>query len=230
MSSVLPGDAELRKKLGVFIEDDLLARALTHRSYAYEHGGIPHNERLEFLGDAVLGEAVTVHLFGTFPDLDEGALAKRRASLVSTTALAAVARQIGLGEHLRLGRGEDQTGGRNKDSILADTTEAVIGATYLSSGRDVAADLVLRLIAPLLADPDRSGAVVDPKTSLQELAARLGLTPPSYDVVATGPHHSRQFTATVSVGEHSKTGIGTSKKQAEMAGALALWRDLSTGA
>nr|WP_241731879.1 ribonuclease III [Microbacterium ginsengiterrae] len=208
----------------------MLALALTHRSYAYEHGGIPHNERLEFLGDSVLGQAVTVMLFTTHPDLDEGQLAKRRASVVSTVALAEVARAIGLGEHLLLGRGEEQTGGRDKDSILADTMEAVFGATYLSAGPEAATELVLRLTAPLLADPERYGAAMDPKTSLQELAARLGAAPPIYAVSASGPDHDRRFTATVTVGDVSKTGEGTSKKTAEMAAALSVWRTLSARA
>lgn len=220
----------LTDKLGVDIDPELLSLALTHRSYAYENGGIPHNERLEFLGDSILGQAVTVHLFTTHPQLDEGALAKRRASVVSTVALAEVARGIGLGQYLRLGRGEDQTGGRDKDSILADSMEAVFGATYLSAGPDAATELVLRLLAPLLADPERYGAAMDPKTSLQELAARLSLSPPVYTVTAEGPDHHRRFTATVSVGEVTSTGEGSSKKQAEMAGALAVWRQLSARA
>lgn len=214
-------------KLGVDIDPELLSLALTHRSYAYENGAIPHNERLEFLGDSILGQAVTVHLFTRHPELDEGALAKRRASVVSTVALAEVARTIGLGEHLRLGRGEDQTGGRDKDSILADTMEAVFGATFLSAGSEAATSLVLRLLEPLLADPARYGAAMDPKTSLQELAARLSLSPPTYAITAEGPDHHRRFTATVTVGEVMSTGIGSSKKQAEMAGALAVWRQLS---
>ncbi|HBR87780.1 MAG TPA: ribonuclease III, partial [Microbacterium sp.] len=122
-----------------------MSLALTHRSWAYENGQGPHNERLEFLGDSVLGQAVTVRLYTRHPELDEGSLAKRRASVVSTVALAEVARGIRLGEHLRLGVGEDRTGGRDKDSILADTMEAVIGATYLSTGPDAATSLVLRL-------------------------------------------------------------------------------------
>ena len=198
--------------------------ALTHRSYAYEHGGIPHNERLEFLGDSVLGQAVTVMLFTSHPELDEGALAKRRASVVSTVALAEVARGIELGSHLLLGRGEEQTGGRDKDSILADTMEAVIGATFLSAGPDAATELVLRLTEPLLADPERYGAAMDPKTSLQELAARLGLTAPQYSIEASGPDHDRRFTATVTVGDVSMNGLGSSKKTAEMAAALSAWR------
>lgn len=227
MTEVPGGTRPLPEKLRVEIDAELLELALTHRSYAYEHGGIPHNERLEFLGDSVLGQAVTVMLFTTHPDLDEGELAKRRASVVSTVALAEVARGIDLGSHLLLGRGEEQTGGRDKDSILADTMEAVIGATYLSAGPDAATELVLRLTEPLLADPERYGAAMDPKTSLQELAARLGATPPRYSVEASGPDHDRRFLATVSVGDVSMTGVGSSKKTAEMAAALSVWRTLS---
>ncbi len=217
----------LTDELGVDIDPELLSLALTHRSYAYENGGTPHNERLEFLGDAILGQAVTVHLFRTHPDLDEGSLAKRRASVVSTVALAEVARTIGLGDHILLGRGETQTGGRDKDSILADSMEAVIGAAFLSAGQDEAQRLVLRLVAPLLSDPARYGAAMDPKTSLQELAAHLTLAPPVYRVEASGPDHHRVFTATVTVGDVARDGIGSSKKQAEMAAALAVWRVLS---
>ena len=196
MTDVPVGTASLAKKLRVDIDPELLSLALTHRSYAYEHGGAPHNERLEFLGDSVLGQAVTVMLYTTHPELTEGQLAKRRASVVSTVALAEVARGIGLGEHLLLGRGEEQTGGRDKDSILADTMEAVFGATFLSAGQDAATELVLRLTEPLLDDPERYGAAMDPKTSLQELAARLGESAPEYSVTATGPDHNRRFTAT----------------------------------
>jgi ribonuclease-3 len=227
VTDVPGGTAPLIAKLRVDIDPELLALALTHRSYAYEHGGIPHNERLEFLGDSVLGQAVTVMLFTTHPDLDEGQLAKRRASVVSTVALAEVARGMGLGEFILLGRGEEQTGGRDKDSILADTTEAVIGATYLSAGPDAATALVLRLVEPLLADPERYGAAMDPKTSLQELAARVGSLPPVYSVQSDGPDHDRRFTATVVVGDVTATGDGTSKKTAEMAAALTAWRVLS---
>lgn len=227
MTSAAGDSSRLTGELGVDIDPELLSLALTHRSYAYEHGHLPHNERLEFLGDSVLGQAVTVLLYTRHPDLDEGALAKRRASVVSTVALAEVARGIGLGGFLKLGRGEDQTGGRDKDSILADTMEAVIGATYLSTGQDAATALVRRLVEPLLADPDRYGAAVDPKTSLQELAAHLGHTPPVYAIESAGPDHDRTFTATVTVGEYTATGTGTSKKHAEMAAALLLWRRLS---
>jgi ribonuclease-3 len=216
----------LIERLGVDIDPGLLELALTHRSYAYEHGGLPHNERLEFLGDSILGKAVTVQLFNDNPDLDEGDLAKRRASLVSSVALAEIARTLGLGAFLRLGRGEDRTGGRDKSSILADCVEAIIGAVFLSAGDEVATELVLRLVQPLADDPDRFGAL-DPKTSLQEVASRRGAGLPTYTVTATGPDHSRVFTATVTVGTLvSATGEGSSKKQAEMAAALDAWNRL----
>jgi ribonuclease-3 len=206
------------------IESELLTLALTHRSYAYENGGISHNERLEFLGDSILGQAVTVMLYLENPHVDEGELAKRRASVVSSAALAEIAINIGLGRYLRLGRGEELTGGREKASILADAVEAIIGAAYLSAGPDAATALVLRLIAPLLADPNRFGAAMDPKTSLQELSTRLGKGLPQYRVTDSGPDHSKRFHAEVGFGgDVVSSGDGTSKKQAEMAAALAAW-------
>jgi ribonuclease-3 len=206
---------------------ELLELALTHRSYAYENGGLPHNERLEFLGDSILGQAVTVMLYTENPTLDEGELAKRRASLVSSVALAEVARAIGLGQYIRLGHGEELTGGHDKSSILADTVEAVIGAVYLDCGEEIASAFVLRLIRPLLEDPERFGAAMDPKTSLQELSTRLGRGMPSYSVNDSGPDHSKRFHATVSLGGDTvATGTGTSKKQAEMSAALEAWTGL----
>jgi len=206
---------------------ELLELALTHRSFAYENGGLPHNERLEFLGDSILGQAVTVMLYTENPTLDEGELAKRRASLVSSVALAEVARSIGLGQHIRLGRGEELTGGHDKSSILADTVEAVIGAVFLDCGPDEATAFVLRLIRPLLENPDRFGAAMDPKTSLQELSSRLGRGLPSYAVKDSGPDHSKRFHATVSLaGVPVASGSGTSKKQAEMSAALEAWTAL----
>ena len=220
----------LASVLAVDISAELLKLALTHRSFAYENGAIAHNERLEFLGDSILGQAVTVMLYRTYPDLEEGELAKRRASLVSSVALAEVARSIGLGEHIRLGRGEELTGGRDKGSILADTVEAIIGATYLSAGADAATDFVLRLIEPLLRDPARFGAAMDSKTSLQEIAARLGRGTPRYHVTESGPDHSKRFHAQVSLGseEPIASGDGSSKKHAEMAAALTAWTRLSS--
>ncbi|GAB3608262.1 ribonuclease III [Humibacter ginsengiterrae] len=222
---------ELQARLGVRIAPELLTLALTHRSFAYEHGGIPNNERLEFLGDSILGQAVTVKLYRDYPRLEEGGLAKRRASLVSSVALAEVARGIGLGEFVLLGRGEASSGGADKSSILADTVEAIIGAVYLDAGGEVATALVLRLIEPLLDDPDRFGAAMDPKTSLQELAARHSAPPPQYVVTDTGPDHNKTFHARVTVeGVVTATGEGTSKKNAEMAAALRAWSMANSGA
>ncbi|MCP2030545.1 ribonuclease-3 [Okibacterium sp. HSC-33S16] len=205
--------------------------ALTHRSFAYENGGIPHNERLEFLGDSVLGLSVTQKLYRENPELPEGALAKMRASVVSTVALAEIGRTIGLGQYLRLGRGEELTGGRDKASILADTMEALIGAVYLDQGLETASALVLRLVEPLLEDPARFGAAMDPKTSLQEEAARHRAPAPVYQIEASGPDHNRVFVATVTVGDLvTAVGEGTSKKHAEMAAALTAWTELSARA
>lgn len=228
MTDVGAGWSSLQVTLGVQIDQGLLELALTHRSFAYENGGIPTNERLEFLGDSILGQSVTVMLYREYPHLDEGDLAKRRASLVSSAALAEVARGLGLGEHIRLGRGETLTGGRDKASILADTVEALIGAVYLDTGDEAATALVLRLINPLLSDPDRFGGAMDPKTSLQEVAARLGTGVPVYSVTESGPDHSKVFVATVAVGTVvTAQGEGTSKKHAEMAAALEAWTRLS---
>jgi ribonuclease-3 len=213
--------------LGVDIDAALCQLALTHRSFAYESGGTPHNERLEFLGDAVLGQAVTVLLYTTFPHLSEGELAKRRAALVSTQALARIARSINLGPSILLGKGEQQTGGSDKDSILADTMEALIGATFLSAGQAVATDLVERLVEPLMNDEDTFGSHIDPKTSLQEVAAAQGLPAPHYSVDFSGPDHARVFVATVSVGDVSGTGTGTSKKHAEIAAAHHAYEQLT---
>lgn len=219
----------LLEVLGVDIDPELLELALTHRSYAYEHD-TADNERLEFLGDSVLGRAVTVMLYERYPDEPEGSLAKRRSALVSTVALARIAGTIGLGPHIRLGRGERRTGGDAKASILADTVEALIGAAFLSVGSEGAEAFVLRLVAPLADDPAASDAVADPKTTLQELAARRGAGAPVYTVEGAGPEHARLFTATVTVGAIAvATGEGTSKKQAETAAAAAAVLALADG-
>ncbi|WP_375163430.1 ribonuclease III [Herbiconiux oxytropis] len=226
-SEIEESRSHLLASLEISLDPELLDLALTHRSYSYEHGGIPTNERLEFLGDSILGQAVTVMLYTSFPDLEEGELAKRRASLVSTVALAEIARTIGLGPHIKLGRGEELTGGRDKSSILADTMEALIGATYLDQGPDVATPLVLRLVEPLVRDPRRFGVGMDPKTALQEKAGRLGFEAPVYSVAESGPDHRKSFVATVSVAGAKKrqpvsaTGAGSSKKQAEAEAAAA---------
>jgi ribonuclease III len=170
----------LEGRLGYKVESALLVRALTHRSYAYENGGLPTNERLEFLGDSVLGLVVTDTLYRTHPDLPEGQLAKLRAAVVNSRALAEVGRGLDLGSFIRLGRGEEGTGGRDKASILADTLEAVIGAVYLDQGLESAAELVHRLFDPLIEKSSNLGAGLDWKTSLQELTATEGLGVPGH--------------------------------------------------
>lgn len=221
----------LSQVIGQVIDEPLLLRALTHRSYAYEHGGLPHNERLEFLGDSVLGLVVTDTLFNGHPDLPEGQLAKLRAAVVNRGALAMVARALGLGDYLRLGRGEESTGGRDKESILADTTEAVIGAVYLTGGLPAGAALVHSLLDPLMAASARMGAGLDWKTSLQELTATLGLGVPSYRVSETGPDHAKSFVADALVKDESVgSGAGRSKKEAEQRAAEQAWTSLSASA
>ena len=219
--------AALLDRLGVIVEPELLQRALTHRSYAYENGGLPTHERLEFLGDAVLGLVVTDTLFRAHPDLPEGQLAKLRSAVVNAKALADVGRELGLGDHLRLGRGEEATGGRDKGSILADTVEAVLGAVYLDRGLSEAEALVHRLFDPVIDSAAGLGAGLDWKTSLQELTANTGLGVPEYQIWDTGPDHEKFFTAVVRVaGEDRGSGTGRSKKEAEQEAASAAWRAL----
>jgi ribonuclease III len=225
-----PDSAPLEEALGITMEPGLLGRALTHRSFAYENGGLPTNERLEFLGDAVLGLVITDSLFHAHPDLPEGQLAKLRASVVNMRALADVARTLGpggLGVHLRLGRGEEVTRGRDKASILADTLEAILGAIYLQHGLDVARQVVHRLFDPVMADSAQRGAGLDWKTSLQELTAAHGLGVPEYVVSEEGPDHEKHFTATVRVaGEDLGNGQGRSKKESEQQAAETAWKTL----
>ncbi|MGL5857299.1 MAG: ribonuclease III [Angustibacter sp.] len=214
----------MRSVLGLQVDSVLLRLALTHRSYAYENGGLPTNERLEFLGDAVLGFVVTETLYRTHPDLPEGQLAKLRASVVNMRALADVGRQLGLGDYLYLGRGEQATGGRDKSSILADTVEALIGAAYLDRGIDQAQALVHHLIDPLLARSADLGAGLDWKTSLQELSSAAGLGVPEYRVAEEGPDHAKTFSAVAVLGgEVYGEGRGRSKKEAEQHAAGQAW-------
>ena len=199
--------------------------AVTHRSFAYENGGLPTNERLEFLGDAVLGLVVTESLYRRYPDVAEGQLAKMRAAIVNARALADVARGLALGEHLRLGRGEEITGGRDKSSILADTLEAVIGAVYLEHGLAVAERLVRTLFDPLVEHAATLGAGLDWKTSLQELTAALDLGVPDYAVEESGPDHAKAFRAVAIIGaEQWGEGEGRSKKEAEQQAAESAYR------
>ncbi|MHA7281959.1 ribonuclease III [Arthrobacter sp. TMS2-4] len=219
---------DLTKRLGVDIDTGTLRLALTHRSYAYEKGGIPTNERLEFLGDSVLGLAVTDALYRDHPDLSEGDLAKRRSAVVSTKALAGVARALDLGSYVLLGQGEKLTNGRDKASILADTMEAVIGAAYLSHGIETARAMVMRLIGPLLRDAAVLGEGTDWKTRIQETAAARRLGVIDYRVDGTGPDHARTFTARLLIGgTEYGSGCGNSKKEAEQEAAAASWKTLA---
>lgn len=224
----MAAEQELLKRLGVDIDAGTLRLALTHRSYAYENGGLPTNERLEFLGDSILGYAVTDSLYRDHPDLPEGDLAKRRAAVVSTRALAGIARELELGEYILLGQGEKLTDGKNKSSILADTMEAIIGATYISCGIETARQLVMRLTAPLLADASALGAGTDWKTNVQETAASENLGAVKYVVEGAGPDHARTYQATVLIGSvEYGTGTGHSKKEAEKDAAAEAWKKLS---
>ena len=219
---------DLLEALGVDCDKALLSLALTHRSHAFEAGGLPHNERLELLGDSVLGLVVTDWLYRRFPDSAEGRLAKVRAAAVNAYALAEVARRLDLGAHIRLGRGEQRSGGADKDSILADTLEAVLGAVYLDRGIDVARALIEGLFADLLEDLALRRESLDYKTSLQELTAAALSALPTYRVDESGPDHAKRFTAEVLVeGEPLGSGAGRSKKEAEQAAAAVAYRRLS---
>jgi ribonuclease-3 len=220
--------AALIETLGGDVSRDFIELAVTHRSYAYENGGVPTNERLEFLGDSVLGLIITEELYRRFPDLAEGQLAKLRAAVVNARALAEVGRSIEVGRFLKLGRGEESSGGRDKSSILADALEAVIGAYYLDRGTEAARTLVLRLFASALEDAAGLGAGLDWKTSLQELSATRSLGAPEYVVVESGPDHAKTFHATAVVGGQGiGEGSGRSKKEAEQRAAEQAWTVLS---
>jgi ribonuclease-3 len=228
--------AALIAALDIECSEELMVRALTHRSYAYEHGGLPTNERLEFLGDSVLGVVVTDSLYTGYPDLPEGQLAKLRASIVNMRALAGVAGTIapvdggGLGAYIYLGRGEVATGGMAKPSILADTLEAVIGATYEHGGISAASVLVRRLFKTLLEGTGSPHSGLDWKTSLQEAAASRGIGPPDYHVVESGPDHAKEFVADVWIsGRNLGQGIGSSKKEAEQQAAALAMKTLTDG-
>lgn len=214
--SAEPTLEEVLLSLGVSIDPDLLDLSLTHRSWAYEHGGGLTNERLEFLGDSVLGIVVTDAIYHDYPDAPEGQLARLRAAVVNSRSLADIARELGLGAHIKLGRGEETSAGHDKASILADTLEALIGAVFVSAGYDTARAFVRRLTLNHIAVAAELGAGLDWKSSLQELAAERNLSVPAYDVDSQGPAHARIFTAVVVLdGRRYGSGTGTSKKEAE---------------
>ena len=221
-------DHPLAVRLGVpEVGGPLLQRALTHRSWSSEHRDEPHNERLELLGDAVLDLVVTAELHALDVDADEGVLSRRRAQLVRESTLADVAREVGLGDDLRLGRGEAASGGAGKDSLLANALEAVIGAVFVTSGYERAAELVVRLLGARLQSSgavadgtDRGAGPVDAKTALQEQLAALQRPAPHYRMTKAGPDHAPVFVAEVLVdGEVIGSGSGGSKKVAAQAAA-----------
>ena len=211
----------LSAKLGVEINRELLRLAMTHRSYSYEHGNIPNNERLEFLGDSVLGFVVTSHIYETLSDLPEGEMTKVKNAVVSARALAVVAAELGLGEYLLLGKGELATDGRNKPNLLADAFEAFLGAAYMSNGFVAARALVEKFVFPLLENPDEIRANSDPKTTLQERIQALGRGTPTYKTRFEGPDHDRDYFSTLLInGEEISNGEGRTKKNAETAAAI----------
>ena len=221
---------DLERALGVRFTDVALRQmALTHRSYAFERGQTLTNERLEFLGDSVLGIVVTDMAYRTYPDMPEGSLAKLRAAIVNMAALADVSRSLGLGDHILLGKGEEQSGGRDKASILADALEAVLGAVYLDLGLDAAREMVERLFRPRMEAYARGEGDRDYKTILQELASQALRSLPEYRLRDVGPDHEKEFTAIVYLGGRQYgRGTGRSKKEAEQQAAQEAFARLSS--
>jgi len=217
----------LNERLGVAIEPSLLQLAFTHRSFAYESASKETNERLEFLGDSVLGLIVTEELYKRYPDFDESRLSPLRSGVVNMRALADIARDLDLGKHIRLGKGEEVTGGRDKNSLLADALEALIGAIYLQFGFATCTTIVRGLIAPTLDSAVARGAGLDGKTALQELVAAIGKGIPEYVVTEEGPDHDKNFTAQAMVaGEAVGLGTGKSKREAEQVAARIAYETL----
>ncbi len=215
----------LENRLGYrFDEPGQLELAVTHRSWCAEHDGGPSNERLEFLGDAVLGLVVADFLYQRFPDLPEGQMAKTRAAVVNAATLTDLAVDIELGGHLRLGKGEEISGGRTKASIVSDALEAIIGAVYVDGGLESAREFVLAHLGDRIDEAASQPGARDYKTLLQESAVRDGLASPVYDVTQTGPHHNRLFRAAVRIGgDVCGTGEGTTIKQAQRRAARVAW-------
>ena len=227
----MPPFAVIQERIGHrFNNAELLERALTHKSYANENRVPAHNERLEFLGDAVLGLIISEYLMKTCPDSTEGDLSRLRAAVVSEPALALAAREIGLGEHLLLGRGEEQTGGRDKDSLLANCLEALIAALYLDGGREAAEMFVIRFFEEAIKKTCASRGTLDYKTDLQELCQERLKKLPEYRIVSeTGPDHQKQFTVELIIkGEVYGRGSGRTKKEGEQRAAKEALEKLST--
>lgn len=218
----------LLDSLGVQMNPDLLCLALTHRSFGNENGNLPNNERLEFLGDAVLGVSVAHQLYLQYPTSPESVISKMRASIVSRYGLADIARSINLGEHILLGRGERMTEGNDKDSILADTTEALFGAIYLEHGFDTAKAVILALCKEKIDHATAQGLHQDWKTTLQERVSELKYELPEYSATHEGPEHNLTFTAQVSInGEVMGSGTGPNKKLAEQEAARVAYERLA---
>ncbi|MFM7874470.1 MAG: ribonuclease III [Actinomycetota bacterium] len=218
----------LTEKLGISVSPELLELALTHRSFAYESGGLPTNERLEFLGDSVLGLVVTEALYEKFPDLDESRLSPLRSGVVNMRALAIIGRDLGLGTALRIGKGEEVTGGRDKNSILADAFEALVGAIYLDHGFAKTKEVLLRLMASAIEAAASRGAGLDGKTALQEIVAANGWSAPEYRVTESGPDHDKDFIASAVVnGTSYPEGHGKSKREAEQVAARLAYEEIS---
>ena len=210
------------------LPEDLITLALTHRSFAYESGGLPTNERLEFLGDSVIGLVITEELYRRFPDLDESRLSPLRSGVVSTRALADVARKLKLGESLKLGKGEEVTGGRDKSSILADALEALFGAIYVEHGLPGAKRAIIAMMSAAIEESLSRGVMLDGKTALQELLAARALGTPEYEIAESGPDHAKEFQATAIVGgERISQGRGRSKREAEQEAARLAYEVLS---
>ena len=219
--------SELEARLGVTIEPALLELALTHTSFSYENGNQPSNERLEFLGDSVLGFVVSAYITEKFTDLAEGELSRLKNAVVSAKALAPLAEKLEIGAHLRLGVGEERTGGRSKANLLADAFEAILGAIYISAGIDAATEFVRAQVFPLLENPQALLNASEPKTKLQELAAKLGQAAPAYTVTHDGPDHDRAFTASLVMSGRVFIGTARTKRDAETEAALAALNKLS---
>ncbi|MGI9198695.1 MAG: ribonuclease III [Candidatus Nanopelagicaceae bacterium] len=221
--------AQLTARLGLDIRQELLQLAFTHRSFAYENGLTETNERLEFLGDSVLGLVVTEELYNKYPDLDESRLSPLRSGIVNMRALADIARELELGQYIRIGKGEELTGGRDKNSLLADSLEALIGAIYLSHGFAESQRVVRNLIGSTLESAMSKGAGLDGKTALQELAASRKLSAPEYQVTESGPDHDKTFVATAVVGGVAvASGEGKSKREAEQIAARIAYDKLAS--
>ena len=221
--------AQLQARLGLEIRQELLELAFTHRSFAYENGLTETNERLEFLGDSVLGLVVTEELYSRYPELDESRLSPLRSGIVNMRALADIARSLELGQYIRIGKGEEVTGGRDKNSLLADSLEALIGAIYLSHGFATSQKVVGELINETMESAKDRGAGLDGKTSLQELAAARKISAPEYLITESGPDHDKTFVAIAVVGgEEISTGEGKSKREAEQIAARIAYEKLTS--